>query len=81
MTAAAPGVIHESPGPLCLCEPGTLHATLNPPKWRGERLWIVRLHGEVVGDEDKYGCLKREIVCEVMDEAAPDSTGTERTPK
>ena len=61
---AAPGIIHTAPGPLNLCHGGTLHATLIPPKWEGERWWIVALHGEVVGDEEKYGCLKREILGE-----------------
>jgi len=65
MQVAAPGVVHESPGPLVLCQPGTLHSTLRPTAWKGQRLWIVKLHGEVVGDEEKFGCLKREIVCEV----------------
>jgi hypothetical protein len=64
--AAAPGVIHTSPGPLKICEKGTLHATLIPPKWKGERWWIVALHGEVVGDDEKYGCLKREIIGECV---------------
>ena len=64
--AAAPGVIHTAPGPLNLCNKGTLHATLIPPKWKGERWWIVALHGEVVGDDEKYGCLKREIIGECL---------------
>jgi hypothetical protein len=63
---AAPGVIHTSPGPLQTCHRGTLHATLLPPKWEGERWWIVALHGDVVGDEEKYGCLKREILGEAL---------------
>jgi len=63
---AAPGVIHTSPGPLQTCHSGTLHATLIPPKWKGTRWWIVALHGEVVGDEEKYGCLKREILGEAL---------------
>ncbi len=64
--AAAPGVIHTSPGPLQTCHSGTLHATLVPPKWNGERWWIVALHGEVVGDAEKFGCLKREILGEAL---------------
>ena len=64
--AAAPGVVHTSPGPLNLCNKGTLHATLIPPKWEGERWWVVALHGEVVGDDEKYGCLKREIIGECL---------------
>ena len=64
--AAAPGVVHTSPGPLQLCNRGTLHATLIPPKWNGERYWIVALHGEVIGDDEKFGCLKREIIGEAL---------------
>jgi hypothetical protein len=64
--AAEPGVIHTAPGPLNLCNAGTLHATLIPPKWKGERWWVVALHGEVVGDDEKYGCLKREIIGEAL---------------
>ena len=64
--AAAPGVIHTAPGPLNLCNKGTLHATMIPPQWKGERWWIVALHGEVVGDDEKYGCLKREIIGECL---------------
>ena len=48
---------------LCV---GTLHATMLPGKWRGERLWIVAMHGEVIGDDEKFGCLKREIVGECI---------------
>ena len=48
-----------------LCTPHCLHATLKPSKWKGERLWIVALDGEVVGDAEKMGALKREIICEV----------------
>ena len=60
-----PGDIQEESGPLELCSRGTLHATLQPRRWQGDRLWIVALHGEVVGDDEKLGCLKREIVGEV----------------
>jgi hypothetical protein len=64
--AAAPGVVHTAPGPLNLCNPDTLHATLFPPKWKGERWWIVALIGEVIGDETKYGTLRREIIGEAL---------------
>jgi hypothetical protein len=60
----APGVVHKSKGPLRLCESGTLHATLIPPKWEGSRWWVVALIGEVVGDDEKYGALEREIIGE-----------------
>ena len=63
---AAAGVMHETAGPLRLCYYGTLHATLIPSKWKGERWWIVALHGEVVGDDEKMGCLKREIIGECV---------------
>ena len=63
---AEAGVIHKAPGPLNLCHEGTLHATLIPPKWEGERWWIVALHGDVVGDDEKFGCLEREIVGECL---------------
>jgi hypothetical protein len=64
--AAAPGVIHTAPGPLNLCNAGTLHATLIPPKWSGDRWWVVALKGEVIGDDEKYGCLEREIIGECI---------------
>ena len=63
---AAPGVVHTAPGPLDLCHRGTLHATLIPPKWKGERWWIVALIGEVIGDDEKFGCLTREIIGECL---------------
>lgn len=66
IAVAAPGVVHTSSGPLRTCQAGTLHATLLPPKWEGERWWIVALHGEVVGDDEKFGCLKREILGEAL---------------
>ena len=62
---ATPGLKQEAVGPLELCTPHCLHATLKPSKWKGERLWIVALEGEVVGDAEKMGALKREIICEV----------------
>ncbi|MEO6382009.1 MAG: hypothetical protein ABIO35_08425 [Nitrobacter sp.] len=65
--AAAAGVIHTAPGPLNLCNRGTLHATFKPPKWSGERWWIVAMHGEVADDgDDKIGSLKREIIGECL---------------
>ena len=63
-TLAATGVTHTEGGPLMLCSAGTLHATMLPPRWKGERLWIVALHGQVIGDDEKYGCLEREIIGE-----------------
>jgi hypothetical protein len=66
--SAAPGVVHLAAGPLNLCHPGTLHATFMPPKWSGERWWIVAMHGETIedGQDDKIGALKREILGECL---------------
>lgn len=61
-----PGTIETARGPLKTCRRGTLHATLLPHKWNGERWWIVAMHGEVVHDDDKLGSLKREIVGECL---------------
>ena len=61
-----PGTVHKENGPLNLCSKGTLHATLIPPKWNGERWWIVALIGEVVGVDEKYGALEREIIGECL---------------
>ena len=66
ITPAAPGVVHTAPGPLNLCNAGTLHATLIPPQWKGERWWIVALIGEIVGDDEKFGALTREIIGECL---------------
>ena len=67
MEAAVPGVVHTSSGPLVLCQAGTLHATFIPPKWQGERWWIVAMHGEIADDgDDKIGALKREILGEAL---------------
>ncbi len=59
------GMIEEIKGPLHLCGAGALHATLDPDKWSGERVWLVALHGEVAIGENKVGALKREILAEV----------------
>jgi hypothetical protein len=62
----AAGTVETAPGPLQLCNGGTLHATLIPPKWKGERWWIVALTGDVVGDGKKLGALTREIIGECV---------------
>ena len=61
-----PGDVQTVPGPLQCCGPRALHATLMPPKWKGERWWLVALIGEIVGDEEKYGALTREIIGECV---------------
>ena len=64
---ATPGLVQEEPGPLrAECGRGQLHATLFPPKWRGERWWIVALIGEVRESDDKMWALKREIIGECI---------------
>ena len=63
---AAPGVVHKSSGPLVLCQNGTLHATLIPPKWKGVCWWVVALIGPVIGNDEKYGALTREIIGEAL---------------
>jgi hypothetical protein len=59
------GLVQEIAGPLKLCGAGALHATLDPTKWEGDRLWVVALYGEVQHQDDKCGALKREILAEV----------------
>jgi hypothetical protein len=63
---AAPGVVHTAPGPLNICNAGTLHATFLPPKWEGDRWWVVALIGDTVTEDDKVGALKREIIGECL---------------
>jgi hypothetical protein len=70
--AARPGLVQEVKGPLELCSNRALHGTLIPPKWDGDRLWIVALIGETVGDDEKYGALKREIIGECTQSAKSD---------
>ena len=62
---AVPGLIQEIAGPLHICTDHALHATMLPDKWKGERLWIVALFGEIQQQNDKFAALKREIVGEV----------------
>ncbi len=64
--AARPGLVQEIPGPLEICTRHALHATLDPSKWKGERLWLVALFGETQHQDDKLGALKREIIAEVQ---------------
>ena len=59
------GLVQEIKGPLAICTRRALHGTLEPDKWKGERLWIVALYPPFQIQEDKIGALKREIICEV----------------
>ena len=60
------GTVEEIKGPLEICTKRALHATFIPPKWKGERWWIVALIGEVHSAGDKVGALKREIIGECL---------------
>ena len=64
--AAEPGAVEEIKGPLEVCTKRALHATNLPPKWKGARLWVVALFGEVQTSDDKLGALKREIIGECI---------------
>lgn len=64
---AAPGVIHEAPGPLRdACGAGQLHATRQAHRWPGVRVWIVALLGARRGNDEKSWALRREVVGEVL---------------
>jgi hypothetical protein len=38
---------------------------MDPTKWKGERLWVVALYGEIQRQDDKFAALKRTIICEI----------------
>jgi hypothetical protein len=38
---------------------------MQPDEWKGERLWVVALYGEVQFEGDKCAALKREILGEI----------------
>ena len=59
------GLIETISGPLEICTSQALHGTLQPWKWKGERLWIVALYGETQTRDDKIAALKREILAEI----------------
>ena len=60
------GMIQVENGPLNLCHRGTLHATLIPPQWKGDRLWLVAMLGKTERDGEKIGGLKRLIIGECL---------------
>jgi uncharacterized protein YjbI with pentapeptide repeats len=64
----SPGVVQGEPGPLSLCLKGTLHATRHPHKWKGTRVWVVALFGEVQEQTDKLGTLRRMAIGEFRPE-------------
>lgn len=63
--AAIIGVVHKSSGPLSFCHSGTLHATMSPNEWKGERLWVVAMFGKTKQNGNKFGALEREILGEI----------------
>jgi hypothetical protein len=65
-TVARAGLREKIAGPLEICTRRALHASQNPTKWEGERLWVVALFGDVQTDDDKYGALEREILGECV---------------
>ena len=74
--AVHPGLIQEVSGPLQICTEKALHATTFPHKWKGSRVWIVALFGEVQKENDKFGSLKREIIGDILpNECLEDSVG------
>jgi hypothetical protein len=50
---------------LQICTRNGLHATVDPDKHKGGRIWLVALYGEVQRDGDKVAALQREILAEV----------------
>jgi hypothetical protein len=64
-TKAVIGLEEVIPGPLKLCGNRALHATINPPVWKGERWWIVALHEPVQHADNKLGSLKRTFLVDL----------------
>ena len=69
---ARPGLVQEVEGPLRICTSHALHATTEPHRWAGVRVWVVGLVGEVASEEGgrKVAALRREIVGEILPECA-----------
>jgi len=57
--------MEEVEGPLLICSNRALHGSIEPWRWKGDRLFVVALYGRVVKQGDKLGALKREIVAEI----------------
>jgi hypothetical protein len=59
------GLIQELPREqlVQICQSG-FHASSNPEKWSGPRLWIVRVEGDVQTDGEKVCGRKRTILAE-----------------
>ncbi len=67
---AKPGLVQKVDGPLVECSEKALHATFEPHKWVGSRVWMVGFLGEVKHLENKVAGLHREIIGEIMPEEA-----------
>jgi hypothetical protein len=59
------GTVHEITGDVQLCSRQALHATYNLEKWKGDRIWLVLLSGDIKEDSDKLGARRREIIAEL----------------
>jgi hypothetical protein len=59
------GTVQKIDGPLEICTRRALHATYRLDKWKGDRVWLVALKGQIVEQEDKLGALEREILAEL----------------
>ncbi len=60
-----PGTWREEPGPIEMCQPGTLHvltADQLASDWITEYLWEVEVSGDVVSQADKVGCKRARLV-------------------
>lgn len=70
---AVAGATQTVDGPLKPCTAHALHATREPHRWTGCRVWIVALLGERDdGADHKSASLRREIIGEVALEDAND---------
>ena len=67
-SAVKVGTIQSFDGPLNPCKAGALHATYRLNNWKGTRVWLVAMSGEVKEvDDDKLAATKREIIAELTD--------------
>ena len=61
-----PGFRETLVGPLGICTKNALHATSDPRGYKGSRLWLAALYGEVQQSGDKFGALERVIIGECL---------------
>ena len=73
---ASPGFVFEVEGQLNPCSERALHATFEPHRWKGCRIWVVALWGEVKEEDRKLCALKREIIDEIkLEDEMPPQVG------